>query len=142
MARKLDRAVLTGHERTFAPDEFIVSKTDMNGKITYANGVFLRVADYDEKEIIGAPHSVVRHPDMPRCVLKLLWDQIAAKKEIFAYVINAARNGDFYWVFAHVTPSFDSQENIIGYHSNRRKPDPEKVETIKPIYRKLLGEEN
>ena len=84
MAQSLDRTQLTGHERTFAPDEFIVSKTDVKGHITYANEVFLRISGFDEEEVIGAPHSLVRHPDMPRCVFKLLWETIQAKKEIFA----------------------------------------------------------
>ena len=79
---------------------------------------------------------------MPRCVFKLLWDTIEAKKEIFAYVLNMARDGDHYWVFAHVTPTFDAQRNIVGYHSNRRKPNPEQVAKVKGLYEALLAEEN
>jgi PAS domain S-box-containing protein len=141
MAQSLDRTQLTGHERTFAPDEFIVSKTDVKGHITYANEVFLRISGFDEEEVIGAPHSLVRHPDMPRCVFKLLWETIQAKKEIFAYVINTAKTGDHYWVFAHVTPSFDEQGDVIGFHSNRRAPEPSKLDTIRTIYRQLMEEE-
>lgn len=133
---------LTGVERTFAPDEIIVSKTDLKGRVTYANRVFLRLADYSEEEILGAPHSVIRHPEMPRCVFKLLWDTVAAGKEIFAYVVNRSRNGDHYWVFAHVTPSFDGTGKIDGYHSNRRVPDMAIVKnTIEPLYKSLLGVE-
>jgi hypothetical protein len=77
---------------------------------------------------------------MPRCVFKLLWDTIRAKQEIFAYVVNLAGDGSHYWVFAHVTPSFDAGGNIVGYHSNRRKPEPAAIERIKPVY-KLLREE-
>ena len=133
---------LTGRERTFAADEVIVSKTDLKGKITYANRVFLKLADMSEKEAIGAPHSVVRNPTMPRCVFKLLWDTIQNGKEIFAYVVNRSMNGDHYWVFAHVTPSRDSSGNVIGYHSNRRVPDRRILDqTIVPLYRTLLQEE-
>lgn len=133
---------LTGHERTFANDEVIVSKTDLKGKITYANRVFLRLADMTEKEAIGAPHSVIRNPNMPRCVFKLLWDTIQNGKEIFAYVVNRSQNGDHYWVLAHVTPSRDSSGNIVGYHSNRRVPDRRILDqTIIPLYRSLLQEE-
>jgi hypothetical protein len=78
---------------------------------------------------------------MPRAVFKLLWDTIEARRELFAYVLNLARNGDHYWVFAHVTPSFDGQGNITGYHSNRRKPEPAQVAAIAPVYRTLLQEE-
>ena len=133
--------MLTGEERTFDSDEFIVSKTDINGKLTYVNDLFLRIADYTEEEVLGAPHSLVRHPDMPRCVFKLLWDTIQDKKEIFAYVVNAAKNGDYYWVLAHVTPSFNEAGDVIGFHSNRRKPAAEKVEKIKVLYDSLLKEE-
>lgn len=134
---------LTGNERTFGENELIVSKTDLTGRITYANDVFLRIAGYTEAEILGQPHSVIRHPDMPRCVFKLLWDVIADGGEIFAYVINRAKNGDHYWVLAHVTPSFDTSGKIIGYHSNRRVPDMEIVHnTIVPLYKALKDEED
>jgi PAS domain S-box-containing protein len=133
---------MTGRERTFADDEVIVSKTDLKGKIVYANRVFLRLAGMSEKEALGAPHSIVRNPNMPRCVFKLLWDTIQNGKEIFAYVVNRSMNGDHYWVFAHVTPSRDSSGNIIGYHSNRRTPDRRILDqAIVPLYRTLLQEE-
>lgn len=127
----------TGREAPFREGELIVSKTDPKGRITYCNDVFLRVAGYREQELIGAPHSLIRHPDMPRSVFKLLWDTIGAGNEIFAYVINMARNGDHYWVFAHVTPSFDAAGRIVSYHSNRRKPRPEAVAAAHSLYREL-----
>jgi PAS domain S-box-containing protein len=132
----------SGVESPFDEDELIVSKTDLKGRLTYVNDVFLRVSKYGLKDMIGAPHSVIRHPDMPRCIFKLLWDTIQAKKEIFAYVVNLARNGDHYWVLAHVTPSLDAQQNVVGYHSNRRKPDKERVAKVKALYAGLVAEEN
>ena len=137
MSIKISRDQLTGHERRFDPDDFIVSKTDLTGHITYANQVFLKVAGYEEDEILGQPHSIVRHPDMPRCVFQLLWDRISDGKEVFAYVVNTAKNGDHYWVLAHVTPSYDSAHKLAGFHSNRRVPGAEQLDAIKPIYRKL-----
>ncbi|MBV5345526.1 MAG: PAS domain-containing protein, partial [Rhodoferax sp.] len=80
------------------------------------------ISGYEEFEIIGAPHSILRHPDMPRCVFKLLWDSIKNNEEIFAYVLNKSKNGDHYWVHAHVTPTVNRKNEIIGYHSNRRAP--------------------
>ncbi|MGB8273887.1 MAG: PAS domain-containing protein [Alphaproteobacteria bacterium] len=127
----------TGRESPFGVEELIVSKTDLKGRITYANDIFVRVSHFSLKELMGAPHSVIRHPDMPRSVFKLLWDTIEAKKEIFAYVINLAKNGDHYWVFAHVTPGFDMSGNIVGYHSNRRKPDAAQVQKVQPLYGQL-----
>lgn len=129
---------LTGVERTFGADEIIVSKTDTKGRIIYANEVFLRVASYREDEILGQPHSIIRHPAMPRCVFKLLWDTIQAGKEIFAYVLNRASTGDHYWVFAHVTPTFDDAHAIVSYHSNRRSPRREAVAKADALYKDLL----
>ncbi|MFC3675658.1 PAS domain-containing protein [Ferrovibrio xuzhouensis] len=131
----------TRTERSFGADEIIVSKTDARGRITYANDVFCRVALYSERDLIGQPHSIVRHPDMPRCVFQLLWQTIAAGNEIFAYVKNMAKNGDFYWVFAHVTPSYDAQGRLDSYHSNRRLPSPAALAKVEPLYRALLAEE-
>ena len=133
---------ITGKERFFADDELIVSKTDLKGRITYANNLFLEIADYSEKEVLGQPHSLIRHPDMPRSIFKLLWDTIQGGSEIFAYVINRTKFGDHYWVLAHVTASRDANGAIIGYHSNRRVPDSRIVtENIIPLYQTLLAEE-
>jgi len=132
----------SGKETFFGDEDIIVSKTDLKGVITYANDVFLKVAGYTEDELLGQPHNIIRHPDMPRCVFKLLWDTISKGQEIFAYVVNMAKNGDHYWVFAHVTPSFDNQGNIIGYHSSRRVPYPDALEKVIPLYRELLAIEN
>lgn len=132
----------TGRERHFGDDEIIVSKTDLTGKITYANEIFLKIADYTESEVIGMPHSMIRHPDMPRAVFGLLWDSIQSGREIFAYVVNMAKNGDHYWVLAHVTPTVDSRGQITGYHSNRRVPDRKAIEVIRPLYARLVAEEN
>ena len=136
------RTIPSGKERTFSANELIVSKTDPTGRLTYVNDVFLSVSGFTEAELIGQPHSIIRHPDMPRCVFKLLWDTVAGGHELFAYVNNMSKNGDNYWVFAHVTPSFDSAGTIVGYHSNRRVPEPSALEKIKPLYRRLLDEEN
>jgi PAS domain S-box-containing protein len=132
----------TGVERFFREDEIIVSKTDLKGIITYANRTFLEIALYSEKEVLGRPHSIIRHPDMPRCVFKLLWDTIMAGDEIFAYVKNMSKNGDHYWVFAHVTPTFNGEGEITGFHSNRRRPDLRQVKIVNALYRKLKEEED
>ena len=131
----------TGVENLLGEEELIVSKTDLKGRITYANDVFIRMAKYSWQELMGAPHSLIRHPEMPRSVFKLLWDTLQSRQEIFAYVVNLAKDGSHYWVFAHVTPTFDERGNIVGYHSNRRKPDPVQIERIKPIYKRLCVEE-
>lgn len=136
-----ERVHLTGRERTFGEDEIIVSKTDTKGRITYANTVFERVSGYSEGELLGRAHSIVRHPDMPRCVFKYLWDTIAGGREVFAYVLNRAKNGDHYWVFAHVTPTLDGYGVITGYHSNRRVASRGALAAVMPLYAQLLAEE-
>ena len=139
MARDLS---LTGKEQFFDEDEIIVSKTNLKGHLTYCNDVFLRMAGYTEQECLGQPHSMIRHPEMPRCVFGLLWETIQDGREIFAYVVNRCKNGDHYWVNAHVTPSRDGTGKVIGYHSSRRVPDKHILDsTIIPLYKDLLEEE-
>ncbi|MGY1801769.1 PAS domain-containing protein [Blastococcus sp. SYSU D00922] len=131
----------TGVERTFSADELIVSKTDPRGVITYANDVFLRVSGYAMADVVGHPHNLIRHPDMPRAVFALLWETLAARRELFAYINNLAADGAHYWVLAHVTPSLGPGGEVVGYHSNRRKPSPRAVEAIRPLYDRLVAEE-
>lgn len=139
MARDI---ITTGNEVFFDDDDIIVSKTDIKGILTYANRVFLDVAGYTEKEVLGQQHSIIRHPDMPRCIFKLLWDTLQNGQEIFAYVINRCKNGDHYWVYAHVTPSTDLNGKTVGYHSNRRVPDRKIIdEAIIPLYKELKATE-
>ncbi len=132
----------TSVERVMKPQDFIISKTDTKGKITYCNEIFMDMAMLPESELLGKPHSIVRHPDMPKVVFKLLWDRVKSGNEIFAYVKNMAADGSYYWVYANVTPSFDSNDNIIGYYSVRIKPNERALEVIKPLYQKLLSLES
>ena len=131
----------TGVERTFRDDEIIVSKTDLQGRITYANDVFCRMAAYPEADILGQPHNLVRHPEMPRAVFRELWSALKERREIFAYMVNLAGDGTHYWVYAHVTPSIGPTGEVVGYHSNRRAPSPAGVRAMQSIYRELLAEE-
>ena len=141
-SRRAGRPVApTGEARTFAPDELIVSKTDLRGVVTYANDVFLRVSRYELDEVIGRPHNLIRHPQMPRAVFALLWQTLSEGRELFAYIDNLASDGAHYWVLAHVTPSYSADGTVIGYHSNRRRPSPGAIRTVAPLYRRLVEEE-
>lgn len=131
----------TGVERTFGHDELIVTKTDLKGRITYANDVFLRVSAYDEDDVLDKPHNIIRHPDMPRCLFSLLWKRLEQRHEMFAYVVNLASDGAHYWVFAHVTPSYDLNDTVVGYHSNRRVPSRAAIAEVEPLYRSLAAVE-
>ncbi len=131
----------TGVEKTFRDDQIIVSKTDSRGVLTYVNELFIELSGYSEPELLGQPHNIIRHPDMPRSVFKLLWDRISGGNEIFAYVINMSADGAHYWVLAHVTPTTDASGRIVGYHSNRRTASRSALDRIKPLYAALLAEE-
>jgi len=128
-------------ERMMNENDFIVSKTDLKGKITYCNRIFMDMAEYSEEELLGQPHNIIRHPDMPKAVFKLLWDRIQKKEEVFAFVINQTKEKNSYWVFANVTASLDVSGNIIGYYSVRRKPNQKAVEIIKPLYAQMIQAE-
>ena len=134
----MPKQTVTNNEVFFKQDEMIISKTDTKGKITYCNTAFINISGYSEAELLGRPHNIVRHPDMPRCIYKLLWDTIKNKQEINAYVKNLCKDGSFYWVLANITPSFDDHDKIIGYFSARRKPKKEAVLFIQDIYKQLL----
>ncbi len=132
----------SGNEVFFDRNDLIVSKTDLKGRLTYTNHTFLEIAGYEESECIGQPHNMIRNPNMPRAVFELLWSNIAKGEEIFAYVVNKTKNGDHYWVIAHVTPSMENG-NIVGYHSTRRVPNPQTIKTvIEPLYDQLKSIED
>lgn len=127
----------TGKEIYFPDNEFIVSKTDLKGKLTYTNLLFEKMSGYSRDELLGQPHNLIRNPDMPHCIFKLFWDTLQQQKEIFAYVVNMHRNGDHYWVLAHVVPTFDLMGNHVGYHSSRRVPNRQVVQKMQSYYREL-----
>lgn len=126
-------------EITFSKEDVIVSRTDVRGIITYCNKIFMSVSGYEERELLGKPHSLLRHPDMPKAVFKLLWDYVSSGQEIFAYVKNLCKTGEYYWVIAHITPSYNENGELIGYHSNRRMPNRGAVQTISEVYRNMLS---
>ncbi len=131
----------TAIERTLNEDDFIVSKTDLKGRIIYGNKMFIELSGYSEEELLNKPHSILRHPDMPKVIFKLLWERLQKGKEIFAYVKNLCKDGAYYWVLANVTVTYDENGNARDYHSVRRKPSSRALEVIKPLYEKLLAEE-
>jgi PAS domain S-box-containing protein len=120
-------------------DDFIVSKTDLSGRIIYGNRIFIEFSGYTEAELLGSQHNIIRHPDMPRGVFKFLWDTISQKRECMAFVKNMSKDGGFYWVFALVSPAFDPQGQHIGYYSVRRKPHAVGVRIMQDLYREMKG---
>jgi len=127
-------------------DDFIVSKTDAKGRLTYCNRIFIEFSGFSEQDLLGQQHNIVRHPDMPRSVFHLLWQTIKSGNEFFGYVKNISADGSFYWVFANVTPSYSAGAGagageILGYFSVRRKPEVGKIKIIESIYQDMLAAE-
>lgn len=122
-------------------NDFIVSKTDTRGIITYGNPIFIEFSGYTEEELLGAPYNIIRHPDMPRAAFSLVWSTIQSGKECFAYVKNMSKDGGFYWVFTHITPDFGPDGKIVGYYSVRRCPKRSAIEKIEPVYQQMLAAE-
>ena len=121
------------------PKRYIVSETDETGKITYCNDYFMEVSGYSSDELIGQAHNIVRHPDMPRVVFKLLWQTIGAGKNINAVVKNLAKDGRYYWIFTEFEIRKDTDTGkIIGYHASRKAISKHVIEIISDLYAELL----
>jgi PAS domain S-box-containing protein len=133
---------LTGIQTEFARNSILVSKTNPNGVIIYANPDFCRVAGYGLEDLIGKPHSCIRHPDMPRAVFSLMWDTLKEQREFFGYVVNRCADGNHYWVFAQVVPDIDPDTGeTVSFHSTRRWADAAACRRAKDVYRMLLDAE-
>ena len=121
------------------PKRYIVSETDEKGKITFCNDYFMEVSGYSKDELIGKAHNIVRHPDMPRVVFKLLWETISAGKNINALVKNLAKDGRYYWIFTEFEIRKDTDTGkIIGYHAARKSISKHVIEIIADLYKELL----
>jgi PAS domain S-box-containing protein len=126
-----------GREVLLAADELIITKTDTTGHITYANRVFMRIAGYGEAQLIGQPHNLIRHPDMPRGVYRMMWKTLQAGQEFFGVVKNYTSSGDYYWVFANITPDYGLDRSLQGYFSVRRQAARSAIETVQPVYAEM-----
>lgn len=117
----------------------IMSKTDLYGTIEYANEVFVDVCGYEDYELMAQPHNIIRHPDMPKIVFKVLWENIQKGNQFHGIVKNLAKSGRYYWVITNFEYSKDENGNIVNYIA-RRKAVPQDVITkhVEPLYKKLL----
>jgi len=121
------------------PKRYIVSETDEKGKITFCNDYFIEVCGYNKEELIGKPHSVIRHPDMPKVVFKLLWEIISQGKNINAVIKNLAKDGRYYWIFTEFESRRDADSGkIIGYTASRKSISKHVIDVISNLYAKLL----
>ena len=127
---------VTGHEVILRDDHLIVSKTDLKGRITYVNTDFIEISGFDEGELLGEPHNLVRHPDMPPEAFEDLWNSLNAGRPWVGYVKNRCKNGDYYWVEAHAAPIWENRQ-VVGYMSVRRKPARDRVDACEKAYREF-----
>jgi aerotaxis receptor len=130
---------ITSHEYSFAANETLVSVTDTKGRITYCNPAFVHVSGYEQDELLGQPHNLIRHPSMPSEAFRDLWQTITSGLPWTGLVKNRRKNGDFYWVQANVTPLRDGSE-IIGFLSVRTLPSREQVESAEKLYAAMRAE--
>ncbi|MFN3920508.1 MAG: PAS domain-containing protein [Methylohalobius sp.] len=134
------KVLIVDEEVPYPEGRLIVSRTDLSGVITHANDSFVKMSGYTKDELIGAPHSILRHPDMPKAAFKDLWDTIQRGEIWQGHVKNLRKDGRFYWVKATVIPNVRAGR-IVGYTSVRRKPNRRKVEECSALYAKMLARE-
>jgi aerotaxis receptor len=127
---------VTEQERTFAADQRLISTTDLNSKITYCNDAFVAISGFTYDELVGQPHNLVRHPDMPPAVFGHMWDTIKQGKPWMGVVKNRAKNGDYYWVSAYVTAIYENGQ-VSGFESVRSVPTREQVRRATALYARL-----
>jgi aerotaxis receptor len=128
----------TQREVQLQEDDTIVSKTDLTGCITYVNRTFMRISDYPGRAVLGEQHNVIRHPDMPRGLFRLMWDTLGEQREFFGLLKNMTANGDYYWAFIIVAPDLDGDGEVVGYDSVRRKAPTAAIRTAEQLYREML----
>ncbi len=135
----MKRPILKDEKIDLDLNRYIVSKTDTKGIITYANDYFMEISGYTQSQMIGTPHNFIRHPDMPKIIFKLLWEQIQEGEDIMAVVKNLAKDGRYYWVTTAFEIHYDTKsEEIDGYTAYRRAASKKMIKIIEPLYKKLL----
>lgn len=135
----MSKIVPKNEEIELDPKKYIISETDEKGKITFCNDYFVEISGYSKDELIGQSHNIIRHPDMPKIVFKLLWETIGKGGNINAVVKNLAKDGRYYWIFTEFETKKDAESGkIIGYSASRKTISKHVVEIIADLYRVLL----
>ncbi len=124
------------------PKRVIMSKTNAKGIIEYANDYFVKICGYKEYQLMGKPHNVIRHPDMPKIIFKILWDRLHKGENIHAVVKNLAKDGRYYWVITNFETKFDDQGNILSHYSRRKAAPEHVVFGVSRLYKILLSLES
>jgi len=132
----------TSREVPIYDDSLLITETDVKGIITYANRRFCKVSGYTKEELIGMPHSITRHPDMPEGLFSAMWKIISEKKIWRGYIKSLAKDGGYYWTLMYVQVKLDEDDNIIGYTATRRKAYTAPRLDAEKKYKELQGEEH
>jgi aerotaxis receptor len=119
----------------------LITRTDLKGIITYASKAYRQMTKYPKDELVGEPHSIVRHPDMPSAAFKQMWDDIQNNQTWEGYVKNLRKDGRYYWVIVHIEPIFDEDGKKIGYVGLRREPERAIIKNIEKKYKEMLADE-
>lgn len=119
----------------------IVSETDLKGVITYANRKFCEISGYTAAELVGKPHNIIRHPDMPKAAFEQMWRTIKSGTMWHGIVKNLRKDGRYYWVDTEVSPSYDENGNIKGYIAARKPASRKNIEESAALYQKMLDQE-
>jgi len=133
------RPIVLDQEISFSKKKFIVSKTDIKGNILFINKNFSDISGYTEDEIIGEPHNVLRHPDMPRSIFFLVWNSLLSGREVSGVVKNLAKSGEYYWVIADFSIKRDNYGKIQSFTAFRRAAPDQVIEEIDDLYKTMLN---
>ncbi|OOV16206.1 PAS domain-containing protein [Flavobacterium sp. LM4] len=134
-----NRIAVIDKEVTWDKTQVIMSKTNAFGIIEYANEVFVDVSGYEDYELMGQPHNIIRHPDMPKVIFKVLWENLKQGKNFHAIVKNLAKSGRYYWVITDFEIARDENGVIVNYFGRRQSVPQEVISLhIEPLYKKLL----
>jgi PAS domain S-box-containing protein len=126
-------------ERTLTSVDIIVSQSDLDGFIIYANPIFYKIAGYSYGKLIGENHNIIRHPDMPKAIFKQLWKQLKKKEPVYCFIKNKSQDNQYYWVFAYIRPSINKDGTVRNYISTRRAISNKAKAIIEPLYQQLLN---
>ena len=139
---KKDRPTPINKEIIIPDDQVLISVTNPKGIITEVNEIFSQISGYTEDELVGSSHNVIRHPDMPKIMFKIVWNHIMDKENVMAVVKNLAKDGRYYWVVTDFVTQVDADRNIVNYTAYRRPVHDKVKQAVIPLYKALCAIED
>ncbi len=139
MMKTLTKPIPIDKEIKLDPSRVIMSKTNPMGIIEYANDYFMEICGYEEYELMGQPHNIIRHPDMPKIIFKLLWERLNEGKNIHALVKNFSKDGRYYWILTNFETKYNDEGDIISHFAKRKAAPGNAIYQIEKLYKTLLA---